>query len=206
MRRVTKSASRPLLSMHSLKWVVCDLRHETRHLRSENPSGSRERFLNMTAEITSQMDGISPSTVSVTLGATHQFTSRVGTVWVAAYGTVTSGGLYTAPDTMPASRTDTVLVAGTKGAACADVHLLPASLPVAESWRDKAVALGSPYGDGQGERRPNQSGNIAERGESTRIEQPNLSFAASRMHSPMVPAGEDELRMELLVPAVAPAA
>ncbi len=51
---------------------------------------------------------ISPTQVSVTLGATQQFTSSGATGWTATAGTVTSTGLYTAPATMPGSSTVTV--------------------------------------------------------------------------------------------------
>jgi hypothetical protein len=158
MHLVTNTLSGPLNIMHSLKSVTCDdLRPGARQQKSENPSGPRERSLNMTAKISSPTTDISPSNASVALGATQQFTSSVGTVWVAAYGTVNSSGLYTAPDSMPPSDTDTVLVAGEGGAACADIHLLPAS-PIKAAWRGNATATVNPYGDNQGERSSEQDG------------------------------------------------
>jgi hypothetical protein len=158
VRPVTNTLSKPLITMHSLKWVMSEAPlHGIHHLRSENPSGLRQRFLNMKAEITSPTDDISPSSASVALGATQQFASSVGTVWVAAYGTVSGNGLYTAPDSMPPSHTDTVLVAGEGGAACANIHLLPA-LPITVAWRGNATANGNSYRDNQGERSSEQDG------------------------------------------------
>jgi hypothetical protein len=138
----------------------------------------------MTAKITSPSDDISPSSASVTLGATQQFTSSVGTVWVAAYGTVNSNGLYTAPDAMPPSHTDTILVAGTHGAACADIHLLPASPPMTLAWHGKATAFGNPYADGQGERGSEQPGDFTERSHTPEVEQSDLRLVKGRLRFP----------------------
>jgi hypothetical protein len=68
---------------------------------------------------------ISPVTVSLNLGATQQFTSAGATAWAATYGTVTAGGLYTAPASISTTGTDTVTAAGPNGNATATVTLNP---------------------------------------------------------------------------------
>jgi len=68
---------------------------------------------------------ISPVTVTLSLGATQQFTSIGATSWTAVSGAVTSAGLYTAPAIFPASGTDTLTATGPGGAATATVTLLP---------------------------------------------------------------------------------
>ncbi len=72
---------------------------------------------------------ISPVTVSLTLGATQQFTSAGASAWTATYGTVTSSGLYTAPPAMSSTGTDSVTATGPNGNATATVTLIP-STPV----------------------------------------------------------------------------
>jgi uncharacterized protein (DUF1800 family) len=68
---------------------------------------------------------ISPTSVTLSLGTTQQFTSKGATSWAAVSGTVSSTGLYTAPSTFPASGTDTVTATGPGGSAAATVTLLP---------------------------------------------------------------------------------
>ncbi len=68
---------------------------------------------------------ISPTSVSLNLGATQQFTSAGATSWSAAAGTVTSTGFYTAPAALPSSGTDTVSATGPNGTATATVTLIP---------------------------------------------------------------------------------
>ena len=68
---------------------------------------------------------ISPTAVSLNLGATQQFTSAGATGWSATSGTVTAAGLYTAPAAMTLSGTDTVTVTGPNGMASAIVTLIP---------------------------------------------------------------------------------
>jgi hypothetical protein len=68
---------------------------------------------------------ISPTAVSLNLGATQPFTSAGATSWTATYGTITPTGLYTAPATISASGTDTVTVTGANGIATAIVTLVP---------------------------------------------------------------------------------
>jgi hypothetical protein len=147
----------------------------------------------MTAKITTPMDGVSPSSASVTLGTTLQFTSSVGTVWVAAYGIVSSSGLYTAPDAMPASRVDTVLVAGAEGAACADIHLLPASPPIAAALRGRGAAFGSLLADSPWDRSRERVADIAQRSLTAQIERCDLLLEKSRLRSPMISARDREL-------------
>ena len=66
---------------------------------------------------------ISPTTATVTLGSTKQFTSAGATSWTASAGSVSTSGLYTAPATMPASPTVTVTATGPGGSASATVTL-----------------------------------------------------------------------------------
>ena len=68
---------------------------------------------------------ISPTSVSLNLGATQQFTSAGATTWAATYGTVTSAGLYTAPTVLPAAGADSVAATGPNGTATATVTLIP---------------------------------------------------------------------------------
>ncbi|WP_263416350.1 DUF1800 family protein [Terriglobus albidus] len=68
---------------------------------------------------------IAPSSTSVTLGKTQQFSSPGATSWTASAGTITSSGLYTAPSTMPSSKTVTVTATGPGGSANAAVTLVP---------------------------------------------------------------------------------
>jgi len=68
---------------------------------------------------------ISPTSASVTLGQTKQFTSSGATGWTATAGTVSSTGLYTAPATMPSSTAVTVTATGPGGSASAAVTLVP---------------------------------------------------------------------------------
>jgi uncharacterized protein (DUF1800 family) len=70
---------------------------------------------------------ISPTTVSVNLGATQQFTSAGATTWSATAGTISTSGLFTAPATMPASPTVTVKATGPGGTASATVTLTNAN-------------------------------------------------------------------------------
>lgn len=67
---------------------------------------------------------VSPSSVSVGLGASQQFSASNATGWKATYGTISSSGLYTAPAAMPASGADTVTATGAGGSGSATVTLL----------------------------------------------------------------------------------
>jgi len=66
---------------------------------------------------------ISPTTATVKLSATQQFTSAGATAWTATAGTVSTAGLYTAPATMPSSSSVTVTATGPGGSASAKVTL-----------------------------------------------------------------------------------
>jgi len=68
---------------------------------------------------------ISPTSASVTLGKTQQFTSSGATSWTASAGAISSSGLFTAPATMPSSTTVTVTATGPGGSASAKVTLAP---------------------------------------------------------------------------------
>ncbi|HWC96178.1 MAG TPA: DUF1800 family protein [Candidatus Sulfopaludibacter sp.] len=72
---------------------------------------------------------ISPTTASVNLGATRQFTSSGATGWSTTAGTVSTAGLYTAPTTMPTSNTATVTATGPGGSASATVTLVNPNAP-----------------------------------------------------------------------------
>ena len=86
------------------------------------PGGSASATVTLTVQ---NPQTISPTTVSLNLGATQQFTSAGATAWAATYGTVTTAGLYTAPTALSASDTDTVTATGTNGTATATVTLIP---------------------------------------------------------------------------------
>lgn len=63
------------------------------------------------ASVTLQLAPVSvtPSTATVTLGATQQFTSNMAVTWTATAGTITAAGLYTAPATMPTGGSSVVI-------------------------------------------------------------------------------------------------
>ncbi len=66
---------------------------------------------------------IAPTSATVKLGSTQQFTSSGATSWSATAGTISGSGLYTAPATMPASSSVTVTATGPGGSASAAVNL-----------------------------------------------------------------------------------
>jgi len=68
---------------------------------------------------------VSPTTATVGVGSTQQFSANNATSWKAIYGTITSAGLYTAPATITASGTDTVTATGTGGSSSATITLVP---------------------------------------------------------------------------------
>ena len=70
---------------------------------------------------------ILPLTASVDLGQSQQFTSSGATGWAATAGTISSAGLYTAPNAMPSSPTVTVTATGPNGSANATVTLINAT-------------------------------------------------------------------------------
>ncbi|MES1258129.1 MAG: DUF1800 family protein [Acidobacteriota bacterium] len=85
---------------------------------------------------------VSPSTATVVLGATQQFTAAGATSWSATSGTVTSAGLYTAPGVMPASGTDTVTATNATGSGTAKVTLISNVAPAIQSVSLPSLPLG----------------------------------------------------------------
>jgi len=85
---------------------------------------------------------ISPTSASVKLGATQQFTSSGATSWSATAGTISSSGLYTAPATMPASSAVTVTAKGPNGSAAASVTLVSGAVQ-AVTPASATLALGA---------------------------------------------------------------
>ena len=86
------------------------------------PGGSASATVTLAAL---QPQVISPTSATVTLGQTEQFTSIGATSWTTSAGSVSSTGLYTAPSIMPSSTTATVTAIGPGGSASAAVTLLP---------------------------------------------------------------------------------
>ena len=68
---------------------------------------------------------IAPTSASVVLGASVQFTSSGATSFAATAGTITAAGLYTAPAIMPSSSAVTITATGPGGTATAAVTLQP---------------------------------------------------------------------------------
>ncbi len=85
---------------------------------------------------------ISPTSATVKLGGTQQFTSTGATSWSATEGSVSSTGLYLAPSTMPSSSSVTVTAKGPGGSASATVTL-QASSPQTISPTSATVKLGA---------------------------------------------------------------
>ena len=67
---------------------------------------------------------ISPATLTLPLGGKEQFVSAGATSWTASAGTISSGGLYTAPATMPVVHTVLITAKGENGAAVATLTLV----------------------------------------------------------------------------------
>jgi Protein of unknown function (DUF1800) len=66
---------------------------------------------------------ISPTSATVKLGATQQFTSSGATSWTATAGSISASGLFTAPASMPSSSSATITATGPNGSAFAAVTL-----------------------------------------------------------------------------------
>ncbi len=98
----------------------------TASVTATGPGGTASAVVTI---INSAPTTISPTSASVTLGGTQQFTSNTGSTWSATYGSVTSTGLYTAPAAFPTSNADTVTVTGLGGTASASI-ILTAPTPV----------------------------------------------------------------------------
>ncbi len=85
---------------------------------------------------------MAPSTVTLLLGASQTFTASNATGWSAVSGTITTGGVYTAPSTMPASGSDTVTATGPGGKGTATVTLLSNVPPSIQSIGLSPLPLG----------------------------------------------------------------
>jgi Protein of unknown function (DUF1800) len=101
------------------------------------PNGSASATVTLLAP----QQTISPSNVSLTLGATQQFTSAGATSWTAIYGTVTAAGLYTAPATS-SSNSDTVSATGPNGTAQAAIVLVPPAPTITAVGNNGVFPLG----------------------------------------------------------------
>jgi uncharacterized protein (DUF1800 family) len=88
-------------------------------ITATGPGGSGSATVTLVSKLV-----VTPSTATVTLGSTQQFSAPSATAWSAAAGSVTSTGLYTAPTTMTASGTDTVTATGPGGSGSATVTLV----------------------------------------------------------------------------------
>jgi uncharacterized protein (DUF1800 family) len=86
------------------------------------PGGSASAIVTL---VNPNAQQISPTSVTLNLGAMQQFTSSGATAWTAVAGTVSTTGLYTAPATFPSSGGDTVTATGPGGSAAASVTLNP---------------------------------------------------------------------------------
>jgi len=100
------------------------------------PGGSASAAVTLTSPQT-----ISPTSASVPLGATQQFTSAGATSWTAVYGTVSATGLYTAPSGLSSS-TDTVTAIGPQGTAAASITLIPPTPVITGAGTNGALPLG----------------------------------------------------------------
>jgi uncharacterized protein (DUF1800 family) len=95
-------------------------------------SADTTKFATATVTLQSGSIGVTPATVTVTLGTTQQFTATAATTWSATAGTITATGLYTPPATMPASPAVTIRATSTADAtkfAIAAVTLQSATPP-----------------------------------------------------------------------------
>jgi uncharacterized protein (DUF1800 family) len=88
------------------------------------------------------VQAITPANATVAIGKTLQFTSAGAAVWSAAYGTITSTGLYTAPPTWPLGSADTVSVNGTQGNASVKVIISPPTPTITAVGNGGHIPLG----------------------------------------------------------------
>jgi uncharacterized protein (DUF1800 family) len=91
-------------------------------VKATGPNGSASAIVTL-VNLNPQI--ISPTSVSLNLGATQQFSSVGATAWAASAGSISTNGLYTAPTAMPTSSSLTVTATGPNGSASASVTLLP---------------------------------------------------------------------------------
>ncbi len=85
---------------------------------------------------------VAPTTATLALGATQQFTSANATTWNATFGSITQTGLYTAPSVWPASGTDTVSVTGPNGTATATITVTPPTPLITSVGTNGQIPLG----------------------------------------------------------------
>jgi len=111
----------------------------TATVTATGPGGSASAVVTV---IDSVPTTISPTSASLTLGATQQFTSNTGATWTATYGTVTSSGFYTAPAAMPASSTDLITVSGIGGIASASIALTAPTPVITAAGSNGQIPLG----------------------------------------------------------------
>ena len=102
------------------------------------PIGTATAMITLTSP-TTQL--VSPSSVSLVVGQTQQFTSSGATSWTASVGTISSTGLYTAPATLPAVTTAAITATGPLGTATATVLLVAATLPAGQV----SISTEAPY-------------------------------------------------------------
>jgi len=109
-----------------------------------NGSASAKVTLQGSGDTNPPAQTISPTSVSLKLGATQQFTSSGAASWAAVFGTITSSGFYTAPATLPSGGSDTVSATGPGGTASAKVTLTsPAPSPQTISPTSVTLNLGA---------------------------------------------------------------
>jgi hypothetical protein len=94
---------------------------------AKGPNGSASAKVTLQAGDQPPSQTISPTSVSLKLGATQQFTSSGATSWAAVFGSVSSTGFYTAPSSLPSGGVDTVTATGPGGTASAKVTLTSAA-------------------------------------------------------------------------------
>jgi uncharacterized protein (DUF1800 family) len=84
-------------------------------VKVKNPGSLFSNTLTVPVASPAQPISVSPSTATIVLGGTRQFTAsgQSNVTWSASAGSISSTGLYTAPAAMPASSTVTITAAGT---------------------------------------------------------------------------------------------
>ncbi len=102
------------------------------------PNGSASSTVTLVNPVTQV---IAPTSVSLALGATQQFTSAGATTWAATAGTIDATGLYTAPAVLPTSSNVKITVTGPNGTTTAAVTLIPPQ-PVITAVNGGALPLG----------------------------------------------------------------
>jgi uncharacterized protein (DUF1800 family) len=85
---------------------------------------------------------VSPSSATVPLAATQQFTASNVTSWTASAGTIDNTGLYTAPAVMPATPSVTITATGGGGSGKAIVTLIPNTPPAITGINPPTLPLG----------------------------------------------------------------